>query len=77
MNMNRAIKALGINRARYEVQNMALALVFGSYLNTEAERERLEAANFVLKRWKAYCKACNEARDAMHESRLARLYGKA
>ena len=77
MDMNRAISALGINRARYEVQNMALALVFGSYLNTEAERERLEAANFVLKCWKAYCKACNEARGAIHESRLARLYGKA
>ena len=76
MDMSRAIEALGINRVRYEVQNMALALVFGSYLNTEAERERLEAANFVLKRWKAYVRACDKARDDINATRLARLYGK-
>lgn len=65
MTMGDAIRILGMNRARYEVQNMALALVFGSYLNTTEERNRLEAANFVLKRWKAYQKACNAMRDKL------------
>ena len=71
MTMERAIKALGYNRARYEVQNMALALVFGSYLNTPEERERLEAANYVLKRWKAYVRACDKARNAALTYRIA------
>ena len=65
MSMNDTIAALGINRARYEVQNMALALIFGSYLNTPQEQVRLDAANYVLKRWKAYQRACNAARDAI------------
>ena len=73
MDMKRAIQALGNNRARYEVQNMALALMFGSYLNTEAERDRLEASNYVLKRWGAYSKACDDIRDKRH----ARAMGKA
>ena len=71
MTMERAIKALGYNRARYEVQNMALALVFGSYLNTPEERERLEAANYVLKRWKAYVRACDKARTEAQAYRIA------
>ena len=73
MDMNKAIKALGSNRARYEVQNMALALMFGSYLNTKEERERLEASAYVLKRWKAYAKACDDIRNA----RQARAMGRA
>ena len=71
--MNKAIEALGSNRARYEVQNMALALTFGSYLNTKEERERLEASAYVLKRWKAYAKACDDIRNA----RQARAMGRA
>ena len=73
MDMNKAIEALGSNRARYEVQNMALALTFGSYLNTKEERERLEASAYVLKRWKAYAKACDDIRNA----RQARAMGRA
>jgi len=73
MDMNKAIEALGSNRARYEVQNMALALMFGSYLNTKEERDRLEASNYVLKRWKAYAKACDDIRNA----RQARAMGRA
>jgi hypothetical protein len=72
MNMNKAIEALGSNRARYEVQNMALALMFGSYLNTQAERDRLEASNYVLRHWKAYCKACNDIRDKRHARAMGR-----
>ncbi len=66
MDMKKAIQALGSNRARYEVQNMALALMFGSYLNTKEERERLEASAYVLKRWKAYAKACDDIRTARY-----------
>jgi|GEM_PF-6115857 len=69
MTMNDAIKILGINRARYEVQNMAIALMFGSYLNTTEETARLNAAAYVLKRWKAYSAACNAARDLKFKSR--------
>lgn len=65
MTMPEAIKILGINRARYEVQNMALALMFGSYLNTAEETARLNAAAYVLKRWKSYQRACNAARDRL------------
>ena len=65
MNIDQAISILGINRARYEVQNMALALTFGSYLNTKQEQDRLEASSFVLKRWKAYQKACQIERDKL------------
>jgi hypothetical protein len=73
MNMNKAIKALGSNRARYEVQNMALALTFGSYLNTKEERERLEASAYVLKRWKAYAKACDDIRTARYTRLMGRV----
>ena len=65
MTIDRAISILGINRARYEVQNMALALTFGSYLNTKQEQDRLEASAFVLKHWKAYQQACNKERDLL------------
>jgi hypothetical protein len=69
--MQEAIRILGSNRARYEIQNMALALLFGSYLNTPEENARLEASNFVLKRWKAYATACNAARDARQKYNIA------
>jgi len=65
MTMHDAIRILGINRARYEVQNMAIALMFGSYLNTKEETDRLNAAAYVLKRWKQYATACNAERDKM------------
>jgi len=64
--MNDAIRILGLNRARYEIQNMALALTFGSYLNTREERDRLNAAAYVLKRWKSYAAACNAIRNKIH-----------
>jgi hypothetical protein len=73
MDMNKAIQALGSNRARYEVQNMALALMFGSYLNTQAERDRLEASAYVLKRWKAYAKACDDIRTARYTRPIGRV----
>ena len=72
MDMKKAIQALGSNRARYEVQNMAIALTFGSYLNTEAERDRLEASYYVLRHWKAYSKACNDTRDKRHARAMGR-----
>ena len=72
MDMNKAIQALGNNRARYEVQNMALALMFGSYLNTKEERDRLEASAYVLKRWKAYAKACDDIRNARQSRAMGR-----
>ena len=65
MTIDQAVSILGINRARYEVQNMALALTFGSYLNTKQEQDRLEASAFVLKRWKAYQKACQQEREKL------------
>ena len=65
MTIDQAVSILGINRARYEVQNMALALTFGSYLNTKQEQDRLEASAFVLKRWKAYQQACSKERDLL------------
>jgi hypothetical protein len=73
MDMKKAIEALGSNRARYEVQNMALALTFGSYLNTKEERDRLEASAYVLKRWKAYVKACDDIRTARHMRPMGRV----
>ena len=72
MDMKKAIQALGSNRARYEIQNMALALMFGSYLNTQAERDRLEASAYVLKRWKAYAKACDDIRNARQTRAMGR-----
>ena len=73
MDMKKAIQALGSNRARYEVQNMALALMFGSYLNTKEERDRLEASAYVLKRWKAYAKACDDIRTARYTRPMGRV----
>jgi hypothetical protein len=73
MDMKKAIEALGSNRARYEIQNMALALMFGSYLNTKEERERLEASAYVLKRWKAYAKACDDIRTARYTRPMGRV----
>jgi len=65
MNIDQAVSILGINRARYEVQNMVLALTFGSYLNTREEQLRLDASAYVLKRWKAYQKACQIERNKL------------
>ena len=65
MTIDQAISILGINRARYEVQNMAIALTFGSYLNTKQEQDRLEASTFVLKHWKDYQQACQQERDSL------------
>jgi hypothetical protein len=65
MTIDQAVSILGINRARYEVQNIALALTFGSYLNTREEQLRLDASAYVLKRWKAYQRACQQERDKL------------
>ena len=62
MTMQEALKALGLNRARYEVRNMAKALRMASWLNSQEEEKRLSAALYALRHWRAYQEACNKAR---------------
>ncbi len=60
MDMETAIAILGINRTRdNDLRPMVKALELFSSLNTPAEVERLEAAKYVLRRWKAYQGECN------------------
>ena len=63
MNLQQAIAALGINRAKYELQNMTKALCFAPWLNTPQDESRLSAARYALRHWRAYQEACNKARD--------------
>jgi hypothetical protein len=64
MDMDRAISILGINRTRNcDLAPMATALGLHSCLNTQAENERRAAANYVLRRWRAYQQECNRRRD--------------
>jgi putative SOS response-associated peptidase YedK len=63
MTMQQAIAALGINRAKYELQNMVKALGMASWLNTPQDESRLSAARYTLRHWRAYQEACNKARD--------------
>lgn len=65
MNMDKAIDILGINATRIPTRNMARALSMCTWLNTESDIERKIAADYVLRRWGAYQKACNARRDAM------------
>jgi hypothetical protein len=64
MTMQRAIQLLGVNRRRDgDLRNMVRALGLMPWLNTSHDNERREAAQYVLKRWRAYQEACNRARD--------------
>ena len=64
MNMDRAVEVLGINRTQdNDLRPMVAALKMFSALNTPEENERLEAAQFVLRRWSAYQSVCNEKRN--------------
>jgi hypothetical protein len=64
MSMPMAIHILGINRTRDgDLREMVKALGFFPWLNTQEDKLRLEAAQFVLRRWKLYQAACNRARD--------------
>lgn len=63
MNMDRAVEILGINNTKGPLQNMVRALSMMTWLNTPADTERREAAQYVLRRWKAYCDECNRRRN--------------
>lgn len=63
MNMRDAIAILGINRARYELQNMTKALSLFSVFNTKEETARLNAGQYVLTHWRDYQDACNQVRN--------------
>lgn len=64
MDMRKAVSILGINRTRDgDLREMVKALGLMSFLNTAEENERRKAAQYVLKRWPEYQKACNAERD--------------
>ena len=64
MHMKDIISALGSNRARYEVRNMATALSFFSCANTPEENARLNASKAALRNWSKYQAACNAIRNS-------------
>lgn len=61
---NYATHVLGINRTKWELANMARALSFHPWLNSPDETERRRVAIWALRRWRAYARACDAARDA-------------
>lgn len=63
MTMQQAIAVLGINRAKYELLNMKRALEIAPFFNDFQDNARLQAARFVLRRWRAYQAACNAERN--------------
>lgn len=72
MNMKRAIEILGINRTKTgDLTPMIRALSMMSVLNTPEQNERLEAAQFVTRRWAAYQAECNAARDLKFKRKSA------
>lgn len=63
MDMQEAVDLIGINATKIPTRNMARALGLMSALNTPEEWKRKEAAEFVLKRWRAYQAECDRRRD--------------
>jgi hypothetical protein len=64
MDMETAIAILGINRTRdNDLRPMVNALELFSVLNTPEEVEKLDAAKYVLRRWKTYQAECNIRRN--------------
>jgi hypothetical protein len=64
MDIETATKILGINRTKDgDLKPMVKALELFSALNSPEENERLEAAKYVLRRWKKYQDHCNEKRN--------------
>lgn len=62
--MTQAIAVLGINRTRDgDLKQMIRALKSIPFLNTAEENTRLEAAEFVTKRWSAYQAECSARRN--------------
>jgi len=49
MTKQKAIEIIGPHRPIWELRNMAKALSFFPWLNTDAENERLEACKVLLK----------------------------
>lgn len=72
MNASLAADILGMNRAQWEVRNMAHALSLMSYLNTAEETARLNAARWAVRHWRAYAQECNARRDRLHAIRRGR-----
>jgi hypothetical protein len=66
MTIEQAVEILGINRRRNELASMVKALSFHPWANTAEDIERKDAATFVLRRWPAYSKHCNQARDSRY-----------
>jgi len=65
MTIERAIALLGINRTRDgDLRPMVRALGLYPWLNTPEMTERRLAAQYVLRRWKAYQSECNRLRNA-------------
>jgi hypothetical protein len=69
MDMDRAVAVIGIGATQIPLRNMVTALGLLTYLNTPEDWERREAAQYVLKRWKAYQAECNKRRDAKFKRR--------
>jgi hypothetical protein len=64
MDIEIATKILGTNRTKEgDLKPMVEALELFSVLNSAEENERLEAAKYVLRRWKKYQAYCNENRN--------------
>lgn len=65
MDMQTAIALLGSNRRRNgDLRPMIKALSLHPWLNSEAQKQRLAAACFVLKRWPQYTLECQKIRNA-------------
>lgn len=72
MNMERAVDILGINRTKdSDLVPMVQALKLFSRLNTPVENERLEAGEFVLRRWAEYQAECNTRRSKIQGLEVA------
>lgn len=62
MNAAQAIKALGASATRATLRNTVAALQMHAWNNTAAETERLAAAQWALRNWRAYQAAADAAR---------------
>ena len=62
MTLRDAARKLGINRSKFELQQMKKALSLHSWNNTAEEKERLSAVTYALDNWSAYQQTCEKLR---------------
>lgn len=69
MNATRAAQIIGLGDSRHTIAQMRFALSLHPWRNDHAANQRLLAAEFALKNWRAFDTARRERREKILERR--------